>query len=346
MASKEFLHSDLADTLREILIPQAMSRGIHSLLLAPSHWQSGMDLPEGMTAEHVGLRGKGTKKRASKPYGKMALVDEVWKLDHLHSARMPLLCFVVQGPVVCQIADYALHCDTGHAYLIPPGIPYADGKYRFLDETKPHHGQCTRLQLLPYHNGLYCWRTHNWIDAGGGWQINELSHSLPFSLVPHYLSQLRDELAEQQTGWDVASNGILQLLLGTLFRELQHSPFIHAGKVLSPAKSPKPQHAIARIEQYIHQNLERNLTIETLSHRVGMSRTAFTMQFRARTGKSLVEYLIDLRLTKAKELLLGTDLAIRHIAAAVGIKPSRLRSLFQQRENCSPTEYRNRQRED
>jgi len=343
--STENSRSDLCEILQDTLIPQAISMGVSRVLLAPPQWTPDMDLPDGMTVEHVALRGKRTKKRGGQPYGKTALVDAIWKLDRLHSARMPLLCFVVQGPVACQIADYAVHCDTGHGYLVPPGIPYANGSYRFLDETKPYQGQCTRLQLLPYHNGLYCWRTNNWIDAKGSQQINELSHSLPFSRVPDYLYELMDEMRHRQTNWEVICNGLLQLLLGTLHRELQKAPFIQAGKVLLPVSPEKPQHTIARIERYIHQNLAEDLTIEKLSRRAAMSRTAFTVQFRARTGKSLVEYLTDLRMEKARGLLRGGDLAVRHVASDVGVRPSRLRALFQEREGVSPSEYRWQQRE-
>jgi transcriptional regulator GlxA family with amidase domain len=48
---------------------------------------------------------------------------------------------------------------------------------------------------------------------------------------------------------------------------------------------------------------------------------------------------------KARELLRNGDLAVRHVASDVGVKQSRLRALFQQREGVSPSEYRRQQRE-
>jgi len=336
--------TDFIDILQEKVIPQVLSSGINHVLLAPPQWSPEMELPDGMTAAHVKLCGKRTKKRGGKPYGKVALTDKFWIADRLHSARMPLLCFVAQGPVVCQIADYVVHCNTGHAYLIPPGIPYSDGSHRFLDETKPHHGKCTRLQMLPYRKGLYCWRTHNWINAKGNQECNQLSHSLPSSRVPEYLYELMDEMMQHSANGEIISEGLLRVLLGTLCRELQKAPFVEAGKNL-PVNTEKPQHTITHIERYIHRNLAENLTIETLSRRAAMSRTTFTVQFRARTGKSLVEYLTDLRMEKARELLRNGDLAVRHVASDVGVKQSRLRVLFQQREGVSPSEYRRQQRE-
>lgn len=330
---------DLCATLQRVVIPQVLQSGVANLLMPPARWSAGMALAAGMTANQVALRGKPSKLRGSRPYGDTALFDAVWRTDRLHSSRMPTLCFVVKGPLVYQIADYQLHCDTGHAILIPPGIPYADGSHRFLDESKTRHGKCIRLQMQPYHGGLFCWRTHNWLDDAGNPQHNEQSYSLRDSRVPDVLYQLLDEMAERQVDWEIICNGLLRLLLGLLHRELLRSPSIASGKVLLEPASERPQHAIDKIEHYIHQNLPRQLSIEKLASRAAMSRTAFTVQFRARTGKSLVEYLTAVRLEKARELLADSDLAVEQVARAVGFAPDRLRVLFRQQEGMSPLQY-------
>ena len=60
------------------------------------------------------------------------------------------------------------------------------------------------------------------------------------------------------------------------------------------------------------------------------------------TGKNISDYIAELRIEKAKELLIGTDLKIGEIADAIGI-PSRATFLrvFQKIENITPTEFRN-----
>jgi AraC-like DNA-binding protein len=342
--SMENPRSGLCEILQNTVIPQAVSMGVSRLLLAPPRWKSGMDLPDGMTAVRVALRGKGTKIRGRRPYGSTTLSDTVWREDKLHSLRTPVLCFVVQGPVACQINDYVLHCDTMHAFLLPPGIPYADGSHRFLDESKTRQGKCSRLQIQPYHGGLCCWLTDNWLNDAGEPQYNEQSYSLPDSRVPDYLYQLLEEMQERQFDWEVICDGILRILLGTLHRELRDSPVLEAGNELLIANSKRPHPALPQIEEYIQQNLARKITTEKMAYRAAMSRTAFTRQFRARTGKSLVEYLIDLRLEKARDLLEKSDLAVEQIAGAVGFTPDRLRVLFRQYEGIAPSQYRQKRR--
>jgi len=332
--------SDLCEILQRVVMPRALQAGVAHIVLSPACWKAGMALPEGMTATHIALRGKPTKLRGQRPYGDTALFDALWRKDRLHSSRMPTLCFVAEGPLIYQIADYQLHCETGHAILMPPGIPYADGSHPFLDAAKSRHGKCVRLQMQPYHGGLFCWLTHNWFDDAGKPQHYEQSYSLRDSRVPDVLYQLMDEMQERQDNWEMICNGLLRLLLGTLHRELLHSPSIASGKVLLAPETEEPQHAIAKIERYIHQNLPRELTIETLSRRAAMSRTAFTVQFRARTGQSLVAYLTAVRLEKARDLLAKSDLAVEQVARAVGYTPDRLRMLFRQREGVPPSQYR------
>jgi AraC-like DNA-binding protein len=227
---------------------------------------------------------------------------------------------------------------------MPPALPFADGSHRILDDTKMHQGSCTMLQMQPYHEGLFCWRTHRWLDERGRLQHNEQSSSLHGSLVPGYLYQLMEEMQRPQQYQQMVCDSLLQLLLGTLHRELQNLPVFETGELFPSSDSHKAQHTITQIEEYIQQNLSRDLTIEKMAQRAFMSRTAFTKKFRARTGKSLVRYVTDLRVEKARGLLRGTDLAVRHIAAAVGLAQNRLRVLFLQREGVPPSQYRDNHR--
>lgn len=338
------LPSSLQEVLQHPLITHAQQWGAERLAVAPPVWKANTELPEGMTMSRAALKGRNKKIRSLRPYGSASLFDAVWPADQLHSARAPVLCFVIQGPLAYRISNYVLHCESGHGILMPPGLPFADGTHRFLDDTKMHQGSCVMLQMQPYHEGLFCWRTQRWLDERGRLQHNEQNSSLHGSLVPGYLYQLMEEMQRPQQYRQMICDSLLRLLLGTLHRELQDLPVFETGELFTSSHPHKTQHSITQIEEYIQQNLARDLTIEKMAQRAFMSRTAFTKKFRARTEKSLIEYVTDLRVEKARDLLRGTDLAVRQVAAAVGLEQNRLRVLFLQREGVPPSLYRENHR--
>src|SRR5690606_25588355 len=102
---------------------------------------------------------------------------------------------------------------------------------------------------------------------------------------PSYLHQLMEEMQRPQQYQQMVCDSLLRLLLGTLHRELQNLPVFNTGELFPSASSQKAQHSISQIEEYIQQNLSRELTIEKLAQRAFMSRTTFTKKFRVRTGK-------------------------------------------------------------
>ncbi len=62
--------------------------------------------------------------------------------------------------------------------------------------------------------------------------------------------------------------------------------------------------------------------------------------FKAATGSSLQEYLLDLRIRKACDLLLRTDLPVSVIALSVSYEDTLYFSrLFKKKKGVSPTQY-------
>jgi AraC-like DNA-binding protein len=80
-----------------------------------------------------------------------------------------------------------------------------------------------------------------------------------------------------------------------------------------------------------------------LAARAKVSETTLADAFRAVTGKGPIDYLIDLRITRARRALRTSRKQIRQIAAEVGIPNVYYFSkLFKKRVGCSPLQYRSR----
>ena len=99
----------------------------------------------------------------------------------------------------------------------------------------------------------------------------------------------------------------------------------------------------ARLIDWARDNLRRNLTLEVLADRAGMSRRSFARHFRAETGTTAHRWLVHQRLLAAQRRLETTNDSIERVAEAVGLgTAATLRQQFQRRFRTSPSRYRRR----
>ncbi|MBW5446364.1 helix-turn-helix domain-containing protein [Cohnella sp. CFH 77786] len=93
---------------------------------------------------------------------------------------------------------------------------------------------------------------------------------------------------------------------------------------------------------YIHQHLHDPLPLSRLAGYVAYSPFHFTRIFKERTGLSPQYYVSSLRLQKAKELLLRTNMSIRDIGLEIGQQSlGTFTTRFTEKVGVTPSEFRN-----
>lgn len=103
--------------------------------------------------------------------------------------------------------------------------------------------------------------------------------------------------------------------------------------------------AIQAALKYIHQNLAEKLNVEDVVKEVPLSRRLLEMRFREVTGRSIYQYISDLRMERFSQLLLSTNDPIADIAVRVGLADAKnLARQFKQWKGCTPVEYRRQNR--
>ncbi|MBC7766311.1 MAG: AraC family transcriptional regulator [Hyphomonadaceae bacterium] len=93
---------------------------------------------------------------------------------------------------------------------------------------------------------------------------------------------------------------------------------------------------------FIESHFEQTMTIDDISHALGMSKYHFARMFKKQTGYSPHEYLIVTRLNYTKVLLKTTDETISEIAIKTGFdSASHFIKIFKQKEGITPLKFRN-----
>lgn len=77
---------------------------------------------------------------------------------------------------------------------------------------------------------------------------------------------------------------------------------------------------IADLKTFVTLHADREIPLDRLGERFGISRRHITRLFRERTGFSIGAYQQGIRLQKARDLLIKTDLPIGDIALRVGFE--------------------------
>ncbi|MCR5251480.1 MAG: response regulator [Lachnospiraceae bacterium] len=99
---------------------------------------------------------------------------------------------------------------------------------------------------------------------------------------------------------------------------------------------------IGEAKLYMSQNYTNpNLMLQDVANAVNMSKSRFSTVFSQQNGQTFTEYLIYLRLNKAKELLRETATKSSQIAREVGYNDSHYFSyIFKKNTGLTPSEYR------
>lgn len=137
-------------------------------------------------------------------------------------------------------------------------------------------------------------------------------------------------------------NGMLELFFADLIEEYNQKAAYTELKYTYNSESSR---YIKSAINYIAENYTRNIKISELADYIGVNRSYLTSSFKKLMGYSPKEYLIGLRMEKAKSLLETTDVPINTIANSVGYNDQLAFSkMFKRYAGISPMVYREEHR--
>jgi transcriptional regulator GlxA family with amidase domain len=104
---------------------------------------------------------------------------------------------------------------------------------------------------------------------------------------------------------------------------------------------PERSGGLTQLYDWALLNLHQPLTVDQLAQQAGMSRRTLIRRFHADTGQPPMRWLLEARLSHARELLESTDLTVEGVARRCGLgTPANFRTLFKEHLGVPPSIYR------
>lgn len=98
---------------------------------------------------------------------------------------------------------------------------------------------------------------------------------------------------------------------------------------------------VRKIYDYINEHYTDQITLDELANLIGMTPVALSRFFKLRSGRTISDYIIDIRLGNATRLLVDTTNSISEICYESGFNNlSNFNRVFKRKKECTPTEFR------
>lgn len=158
----------------------------------------------------------------------------------------------------------------------------------------------------------------------------------------NYSKQLLDlignfqrEMMNCDEAFPVVIESICIQLVCQLIRDINSG--ISAGK----SKINKDNLYISKAIQYMQEYYFTNITIKDICSKIYLSPCHFKRVFKDYTNRTPYQYLVNIRLDKAKEILKKGDYSMEEAARLCGfINPGHFSTVFKRNVGMSPSEYR------
>ena len=274
--------------------------------------------------------------------------DGLWLIEQVHRHGVPLETIIISGYDNFEYARLAMKCGVNE-YLLKPVkeeelVAALQSAVHRLEYNRRWHGQVVRFQQLLA-------RVHD--DNRTGF-LRELE-----GLLSEICSGTLEGMGFEKGVLSIYSHKFNEMIAGsdprfksielpdTLtpntvrnhFKQLAETYFLKAAAGMKSFESQ----AMSHIRHYIEHHYREPYSLNEMAAKANLSVSHFSSLFKKHTGTSLVQYINQIRIGKAKELLLEADLKIYDVAELVGYETlTYFNRLFKEKIGCPPAEYRKR----
>ncbi|MBD2847117.1 helix-turn-helix domain-containing protein [Paenibacillus sp. IB182496] len=129
----------------------------------------------------------------------------------------------------------------------------------------------------------------------------------------------------------------------------QYKAFFHAFLSRSAAaiqeKKSETDPITKFVIEYVEGHYGGDLSLDALAHKLGITGPYLSSYFKEKTGTNFSDYIYTVRMNKASEMLIETDLLIQEIASLVGyLTVASFNRVFKRYTGMTPSEFRRHKR--
>ena len=238
--------------------------------------------------------------------------------------------YLISGEVDYFIDNELHHVNVGDIVLIPPNVIHKTIKKKNIERKRLLifiAEEDIREYLELYPDLLKFFNTHL-IKAKN-------SSSQEAKKIQNLFAELIEENASKNPNYALIKALIVQLVI--TFGRVS----LNNQKTNPSEFNDIPHEHIQKITDYLLQNFNQDISLETLSHNFNLHQNYISRIFSKYVGLSYYEYLTSIRMKNAVDLLVNTDYTITQIAEKCGFKSCNIFCVnFKKVMGVTPLQYR------
>ncbi len=248
-----------------------------------------------------------------------------------HDHDFTELAYILSGKGKYLVEGTEYEVEAGDLLICNPGTYHAN---LFCDPKEPYIKFVTGFTGFHFKN-----MAPNSIELPDGGCILHTSAALKHELSKHCYAMIAEKESNRTGKYIMFKTHLMQMLL-LIMREIADAerPEQKGCNIESYNKS----YSVNQIIHYLNENYEQKISLEQIAHNMYLSPVYISKIFKEETGESPINYLIKIRLEKARDILLNDDGgSIKNIANRVGYEDVyHFSKLFKKYYGISPLYYK------
>lgn len=238
--------------------------------------------------------------------------------ERLHGIDQYIFIYCIDGRGTVSIEKSNYEVEAGEFFIVPANVAHS----YMADEDHPW-----TIYWIHFKGNAAAAITELFVNRYNGYKGFQQQHDRSLQLFDEIYHHLERGYSMDHL---VYSNMCLQHFLGSFLYPKNDSNTSTLG----------PHHIAI---DYMNRHLDRMLPVEEMAASVNLSPSHFTYIFKLKTGFTPIEYFNHLKVQKACQYLLFTEMRVKQIAYELGIEDqSYFSRLFTKVMGVSPNEYRER----